>query len=235
MEIDLSYNFRADSKGKDPDLYSRTLKLYHQYLWSKELPAGGCLHLDKGLNNLSSCGPFHFSSDSIIPTYRYWQSCQHIIQQVAPEAVENFDYKSRTIGGMIIFPRERIDNQQTINMSKGINRLIRDRFDLTLECIKRYYEGKDSPLFACLKRYASFFQLFGDFNGYTDFFFLQDLVDDKGNVQFFLPFDDFRSDALPQNVNDYLIFMKNSIAFINQRAERIGIWAMMKQTGNNAL
>ena len=44
---------------------------------------------------------------------------------------------------------------------------IRDRFDLTLECIRRHYLDEPSPLSATLARYADFFGLFGDFAGYV--------------------------------------------------------------------
>ena len=38
--IDINFDFRADSHGKDPDVYSLTLKKYHEILWSKSLPDG---------------------------------------------------------------------------------------------------------------------------------------------------------------------------------------------------
>ena len=45
--------------------------------------------------------------------------------------------------------------------------------DLTLECVRRYYRHEDSPLAPVLGRYAGFFALFEDFQGYVDFFLLQ--------------------------------------------------------------
>lgn len=50
------------------------------------------------------------------------------------------------------------------------------RFDLTVECIRRHYAAGDSPLAATLARYADFFALFEDFQGYVEYFLLQDLV-----------------------------------------------------------
>lgn len=44
-----------------------------------------------------------------------------------------------------------------------------DRFDLTLECIRRHYLNMDSPLAPTLSRYTKFFALFGDFPGYVSF------------------------------------------------------------------
>ena len=56
MYIDTTFDFRTDSRGKDPDSYSPTLKQYHRHLWSKALPTGGELILDKNLKNTSGSG-----------------------------------------------------------------------------------------------------------------------------------------------------------------------------------
>ena len=51
-----------------------------------------------------------------------------------------------------------------------------------------------------LIRYGDFFTLFQDFNGYTAFFLLQDLVsDDSSAVKFFIPFADFGTSPLSPN------------------------------------
>ena len=52
---------------------------------------------------------------------------------------------------------------------------IKDRFDLTVECIRRHYCGKPSPLNDTLARYADFFGLFGGFQGYVEHFLLPGL------------------------------------------------------------
>ena len=50
----------------------------------------------------------------------------------------------------------------------------------------RYYRHQDSPLAPALGRYAGFFALFEDFQGYVDFFLLQDLLSsDYEAVRFF--------------------------------------------------
>jgi hypothetical protein len=54
---------------------------------------------------------------------------------------ELFDTGS-TIRAYIIFPKNRIDRKHTINQARGVNILIIDRFDLTLECIRLFYAGK---------------------------------------------------------------------------------------------
>ena len=52
----------------------------------------------------------------------------------------------------------------TINGARGTNGKIKDRFDLTLECIKRFYQNDKSPLTETLNRYKSFFQLFYNYS-----------------------------------------------------------------------
>ena len=63
----------------------------------------------------------------------------------------------------------------------------------------------------------------GSFPGYVEFFHLQDLVtDDSSSVRFFMPFDDFVSSAIPQDVDTYLEYRRLSIEFIEARNRRIG-------------
>ena len=118
---------------------------------------------------------------------------QWLTQQI-PKAVNEIYSAGSTIGAYIIFPNNQIDKKQTINGARGCNGKIDDRFDLTLECIRRFYLGLQSPLHDVFLRYRDFFGLFGDFRGYIDFFLLQDLVTENyAQIKFYLPFDDFMS------------------------------------------
>ena len=74
-------------------------------------------------------------------------------------------WKAYTVGGAIIFPVHR----SSMNQRRGCNKTISDRWDLTLECIKRNYNGGDSPLYKVICTKQSFFDLFVDFKGYVDF------------------------------------------------------------------
>ena len=89
---------------------------------------------------------------------------------------------------------------------RGQHSKIEDRFDLTLECIRRYYLRKPNPLAEVLVLYKDFFDLFENFRGYTDFFLLQDLVsEDWSAVKFFMRFDDFtpaRCLAMPTSIRN---------------------------------
>lgn len=94
--------------------------------------------------------------------------------------------------------------------------------DLTLECVRRYYRNEDSPLAPTFGRYAGFFALFEDFQGYVDFFLLQDLVSsDYEAVRFFMAFNGFSPPAIPGDLDTYLEFRRLSIEFTEARNRRI--------------
>jgi hypothetical protein len=113
-----------------------------------------------------------------------------------------------------------------MNQARGCNwRSIGDRLDLTLEAIRRHYTGDGmSPLGDVIARYGDFFELFRDFDGFVDFFLLDDLVS-EGDVCFFMPFDDFTGPAYPQDLETYVEFKRRSIAFVKARNDRIASWA----------
>ena len=103
-----------------------------------------------------------------------------------------------------------------------MNSAIADRFDLTLECIRLHYLGETSPLAEVLIRYGEFFALFDDFNGYTDFFLLQDLVsDDSPAVKFLIPFADFGTSPLPPTIEAYQGYRRNAMGFVEARNRRM--------------
>lgn len=223
--IDTNFDFRTDAGGGDPDIRSRTLRSYHRFLWSKPLPGGDRFDLTAGngyyLYHESALGSFSLGSDAITHSYRKQARKQWLTTQI-PEAVEALLNRGCTIGAYTIFPNKQIDRKQTINQARGMIRLIDDRFDLTLECIRRFYTGEEpNPLGTVLNRYESFFRLFESFEGYVDFFLLQDLVDERGAVKFYLPFDDFQSPPEFKSVEDYFVYKDGVVAFVNSRAQRI--------------
>ena len=226
--IDITFDFRSDTPlGRDPDTWSRTLGRYHEILWSKPLPNGGHLAL-RGtrppiyLHDESQEGGLCLSSDSVIPTFRRQASIAHIINQISDEDFDSFYSLGYTIGGMMVFPAVRVKRQMTINGQRGCHPRIKDRFDLTVECIRRHYSNETSPLAGTLARYDDFFRLFCDFRGYVEFFLLQDLVtEDCSAVRFFAPFDDFRTSPLPGSVSEYLDYRRLAMSFIEARNRRI--------------
>ncbi len=133
---------------------------------------------------------------------------------------ELFDTGS-TIGAYTLFPRNKIDNKFTINQARGINSFIDDRFDLTLECIRRFYLGQESPLYLTFLRYKSFFDLFENFTGYFKFFLLDDLVEENQKIKFYLPFDGFHIKPTFKGIDEYLIYKKGVMDFLKSRNKRI--------------
>ena len=224
--IDITFDVRSDAKNKDPDSHSATLRSYHRALWSKTLPNGKYLLLDEKLDNNTEAGHFEFSSDSIVHTLSMWKRMQQIISEMPMAEIEHFRYLASTVGATTIYPRNRINGKNTINGEKGFNRKINDRIDLTLECIRRYYLGLESPLYECFKRYSAFFDLFVDFKGYVDFFLFNDLVsEDYSEIYYLHPFDNFSSNSYPKSLSEYLEYKRNTIEFVTKRNLRIKAWA----------
>ena len=240
MVIDTSFDFTTDSPhywddfwdnkdglgagGSDPDSVSRTLKLYHKTLWSKELPCGERMELSEGSKyDYLTWNGFSFGSDSIIVSFRYHKN-RTLIDEVSRSIpdykafVEDYIHRSYTIGGMTIFPR----HPNSINQRKGTNKQISDRWDLTLECIRRYYCGETSPLSEVLESDRAFFDLFIDFKGYVDYFFFQDCVnEDYSAVKIWHGKGDFTENPLPETVKDYLAWIEKEMIFLDQRNKRI--------------
>ncbi len=238
-KINVNFDFTSDTPNywdcfytgenrPDPDAKSPTMRKYQQMLYSKILPNGEFLELKQGNNAKQYLywKNFCFGSDSIINMYIHHKTLQTLINDVKRE-IPDFDKfyeeylrKSYTIGGEIIFPKY----PKSINVERGrYNGKIKDRFDLTLECIRLYYSNKQSPLYDTLKANHKFFELFVDFKGYVDFFYLNDLVsDDYKSINFYLDFDNFnRTDQRPQTVEEWNTLYHKQMEFLNKRNSRI--------------
>ena len=238
--IDTTFDFTTDSYkywegfwerknglgegGSDPDSSSCTLQEYHRILWSKELPNGEKMDLRAGSgSNYLTWDNFRFGSDSIITSFRYL-SYSYMIEQVKNRVgdykafYEDFIHRSYTIGGMIIFPKHR----NSMNQVRGTTKVIADRWDLTLECIRRYYEGIDSPLTDVIASDAAFYDLFVDFRGYVDYFLLQDCVtEDYAEVNIWEGNSSFTRNGLPDTIDGYITYIENEMRFLHNRNNRI--------------
>lgn len=233
MIVNTTFNVYTDARGGDPDSTSPTLRAYHKTLWSKPLPNGKTFELSEKsgvyLYHNSALGEFFLGSDAITHSYKHQKRKHWLTKQIPNEVAELFD-TGATIGAYIIFPKNRIDNKLTINQARGVNSLIDDRFDLTLECIRLFYLGQKSPLYDTFLRYQTFFDLFDSFTGYVNFFLLQDLVDETQNVKFYLPFDDFKSKPTFSDIDEYLRYKKGVMNFIKSRNKRIEPYARHRTT-----
>lgn len=222
--MDIEYDFRLDSKSGDPDKDSSKLYRIHSFLWNQTIPNKGVLDLSVSakhyaqkilITNLTD----NLSSDRMCPHFVGIYN-NRFDDWLSDLEKERFQRKVRSIGGHIVFPAHT-KNGHTINQARGVNAKIRDRFDLTLECIRRFFENqKSSPLSNTLERYSDFFLLFKNFETYISFFLLQDFVQD-GKVIFSLPFDDFERTAFPQDATEYKSYMNNVVKKIDSRNKRI--------------
>ena len=180
------------------------------------------------LHHASALGEFFLTSDSIVHSYRgaYANRIGALMEQIPPEHAAQVHNEGSTIGGYILFPGDVRDHKPTINGARGMNPRICDRFDLTVECIRRHYLRQDSPLAGTLDRYRDFFALFGDFGHYVEFFLLEDLVDaDSGQLRWYLAFDDFNRSSLPRTLDEYETYRRAPLRFLRGRNERIREWA----------
>lgn len=226
MMIDTSLDLRSDANG-DADTHSPTMRRYHRILWSKPLPGGAQFDLEEAgrrgsyyLRHTSKLGEFKLSSDAI--TNRFLRQAKAVVAQIPPEQMP--PHRGYTIGSALLFPKTAPPGRLTINRARGMHPKVADRFDLTLECIRRHYLDQDSPLAGAISDNAKFFALFENFDGYVNFWLLQDLVED-GQVCFWTPFDDFRGRPVPQDVESYLTYSKGRENFITARNLRIDAYA----------
>lgn len=235
--LDVTTDFTLDTKdywkdfwkndilggGKDPDSSSASLREFHKMLWSKKLPNGEIMDLQKGNGyTYLQWKDFCFGSDSILVTFRYKRNEEFLrtVKDSMPnyhEYIENFLHRAYTIGGLIIFPKMT----GSINQSRGCNNQICDRWDLSLECIRRYYNNEDSPLSSCLNRNKAFFDLFVDFKRYVNFFFLQDCVDEYNNVKLWYKTKLFEPNPIPQDIESYQLWNDRQLEFLEKRNNRI--------------
>ena len=250
IDIDVDFSFTDDTPNywkifdeqnssrecPDPDRYSPTLRSYHQKLWRQLLPKGDKMELRENPRDYLIWKDFRFGADSIVNMYFHRVSVnkhyltdeikRYLCDNANEEGVKFSDFtsfykdylkKSYTIGGSIIFPKTN-----SINVARGTS--LKDRFDLTLECIRLYYLGEKSPLFDKLKANKSFFDLFEDFAGYVDFFYLNDLVtDDYSAIKYFNSCTDITKATYPSSAEDWLALYKNQLAFVKNRNNRIKI------------
>jgi len=238
--IDIEYDFAEDYYNNiDPDRHNKILRNWHKLLWEKHLPNTNTIfslvEKDYGLYHNSILGEYYLTSDGIVHTYSKGYSDPEIINQIPKEEIDNFYHIACRIGAYILFPGYQIDKKQTINGARGCNPRIADRFDLTLECIRLFYNDvidyENNPIGDVINRYKNFFKLFNDFKGYCEFFLLQDLtLDNYSKIKFHLPFNGFNSKPRPSSVEEYRIYMNNSIDFVNNRNNRIQNY--IKEKGN---
>ena len=259
VKIDVNYNFQAEANGrsqeepnppklllsdhgnewnrseKDSDRWSKTLQKYHAHLWSKPLPNGQFFLLNETTKNRlyhkSRIGEFYLSSDRATTVTFAKKVNINLASKLSQNLLNEFSTLSDTIGGMILWPSKQRNRLHTINQARGCRRLIADRFDLTIECVRRFYNREDSPspLRDVFIRYSDFFHLFQSFKGFVDFFLLQDMVSPcYTNVKFAEPFNDFSGPPIPQTLLEYEAYIEHTSNLVKARNIRIAQWVTTK-------
>ena len=120
--IDVTFDLRDDTPaGKDPDARSPTLRAYHQWLWSKPLPSGIVFELRTNkprvyLHHTSRLGEFFLASDSVIPSFRKERALSGVRERVLLHDRDGFVRLTYTIGGMMVFPGNKIGSAMTIKL-----------------------------------------------------------------------------------------------------------------------
>lgn len=251
VDFDPRFDFRTDSGGGDPDAESPTLRAYHKLLWDKSLPNGTKFTLEYAperseyLVHDSHLGRFSLASDTCVPGWSNWkrERIADIVREVSREELTDFDTLTYQMGAMLLFPRNGPGEArgQSMNQERGTNGFIVDRLDLTLECIRLYYQDKAepgsvavNPLADAINRWSDFFDLFGDFKGYTDFFLLQDLLTaDGATVDLFLPNDGFPWWPFPADVDEYAEYRRRALGFVEERNRRMEDWVRREAGGKS--
>ena len=206
--LDVSFDYRKikeDGSWNDPDKVSIELKQAHKILWSKELPNGETVALYEGsAENWDAGNPYlvletshvkyKLTSDSMINSFIGWDRIKQIETQLTDEEKKLFLKIGYSIGNFILFPGNQVAGMKTLNTKRY--EVYYDRFDFTLDSIRKFYSRETSELYDCINRYKQFFDLFIDFKGYCEFFFLQDFVsDDYRSVKYL--FEIVKKSAVP--------------------------------------
>jgi hypothetical protein len=253
--FDTSFDYKTDTPSaiqRDPDSHSKLLRWDHELLWSKELRPG-VLFAPKvttrkreyliftDASNDRHC----YGSDAITSSYTGRSTPKSLADAMASLSD---DQKSAyldpayTIGSAMIWPVRK--GQPTMNQARGFGpsgRLIADRMDLTLECIRRHYTGESenapvgalkdayADFFAVITAYRDFFELFGQreqgFKEFVDFFHFQDLVTpDYKAVRFYLPCENFERSGIPVTKDEYVTYRNATLQFIAGRGRRMAEW-----------
>jgi len=191
-----------------------------------------------------------------VPAWERWGQVQalkpetdQLLQAQGRGTIHELGWRLYDMGCFVLFPGLQVRRgQHTINQARGCLRRIADRLDLTLECIRRYYDQLPdasapelpagykltNPLGPVLHRYRTFFDLFDSFDNYVTFWMLEDLVTDEPGgprVRFLMPRDesgcyDFqRESGLPRTAHAYSEYLIAADDFVQARNRRLATHA----------
>lgn len=178
---------------------------------------------------------FDFGSDSITNCCGKCPTTEKLRKNIGiSKLLEDYNAIDYVLSASIIFPLKDNDGKTswTINRARGCSRRICDRIDLTLEFIRIFYLGRNeyTPLQSCLIRYSNFFDLFIGFENYVKYFYLDDLVSsDYKKGKSLASSLDFMNAMPVSSIQEYKMYISNTIKFINDRRNRIKNALLSKQ------
>lgn len=235
---------KAGGQPRDPDAWHRGLRESHRILWSRPLRTGNSWsfrpksgwYLKNAEPREKEPAEWSVGSDNFATTHT------SALPTMAA-GIRGYDKKHLhafcTIGGYIVFPNGLAQTRKTnararkwtLNQARGCDPRISDRFDLTLEAIRLYFNGSTTrdanPIGDVLDAYGWFFDSFGKgaegFDAYVDYFFLNPMVSGGRVVALYGRDLDFGS-ALPSCESTYRDYIENQSAVVKMRNELITRW-----------
>lgn len=208
------------------DRYSPTLRRYHQRLWSRPLPNGTAFDLDASGDPanayLVTQDGVVLASDSLINSMTHWRRLQSALTSIPESEQRVFRRRASSIAATGLWPQRIGEAGHSINQARGVHRQVADRLDLTVECVRRHYAGQDSPLAAVMENASDFFALWPGWRSWVQWWLLDDLVDEEGQLKWLLPFTDFgNEEAWPTTPAAWRSYRDRCLDFIDGRAARI--------------
>lgn len=238
LDVDFAWYYRED---RDPDIECEELYALHRALWGRAHPGVDPFKLEVVQTSrryelaltTRNGARIRLASDAMINTWtrpgwahRYSFSSE-LLAEIAADTDDFFRVAS-TPAAYTVWPLNGPGQTgASINQARGTDPLLGDRFDRTLECIRRHYQDRDAvnPLGDRLDVYAGFFDLFGDFDTYVRFFLLDDLLtEDRSAVRCLMsdgPVTGFAEPAVARSPEQYAMLRTRSIAFIQARKDRM--------------
>ncbi len=205
----------------DPCDDSLFLKKSIRKMFSRPLPNGQTMELEETSSGFR-WNDFRFGIDTVVPSFfstrnRNLSKAYALSETDFRDSVSEYIRETDLLGAYTIYP---VHANSLIQCIYSNNR-IRGRWDFVLECVRRHYSGEDSPLYDCMRRDRLFYDLFVDFNGFIDFFYLNDFINSDGTVKMLLQTELFEMNPVPRNWDEYKKWFGTNIELVKKRNSRM--------------
>lgn len=210
----IDHNYWTEYREKDADYDNPDLRIAMQELYGRKgFDFGKVSNTFYDEDRKNHYRPDGYSTyTSLDGNYITWMPFRQKAVENNKALSERCCSLAETIAGELFFPAHEF-NGKTINQTRGTNSNINDMMYQTLENIKKYYakESEEYPLKEVLERYGYFFDNFNSFDEYIEYNLLQDYE--------LLP------KKFPTNETELIDFWKRSIAFFEERLQKIEEYA----------